>query len=584
MQPIFTNILVLLLAGGLALISAQSRIMQQVDESIYDFNLNLQPFTTVTSPREKNAVVVIAIDDRTLEAFPEPLVLWHHYLAVTLDGLRKSRAKVIALDIIPAISLDTLSPDYDRLLFQAMREAGKNNTPVILGYDASENGLLPHRKFMLAAANIAYLNLWPDKDGVIRQYQWFLENDNQKKNSISREILQQVGNINEPAISQKFYINYKQANIPVYSFLDVYQQLINNNSFWLDERFANKQVLVGLGTTKLKDNHRVPVYGNTNLMAGVLIHAYALKSIVTDNYYKNLPVTWQALLFVILVLLSGVVFLTIAPGKAFVLIVLTGLSVVVGHYVMLSNNLVWSMSLPVSAIILPAIVCGLYRYGFEYRKYRQLQKHFKRYVNDEVLQQIISSRDDPGFQGRKVEVSVMFADIRNYTSMSEQMAPADIVSGLNKYFTVMTRVVCDEGGYMSSYLGDGLMAIFGAPNTLDNKGALAAVRSARKMLKELESLNEQSIFKGVERIEIGIGIHSGEAIVGNLGCYEKMDYSIIGDTVNLASRIEGQTKLYKKPVLISEATYELVKNDIDSRFVATVQVKGREQAVNLYEV
>ena len=597
MHPILRNSLLVLFSGVLAFLIAQTKLMASVDFYLYDFMLTaLKTKQLDTEPDAENnnraqPVVVIGIDDETLNAFPEPMVLWHKYLSIVLRGLSESQADVIGLDMIPSISLDTISPNYDRLLFQAIRKARKNKTEVVLGYDASSGGLLPHQKFIFAASDIAYLNLWPESDGVIRQYSWSRMKNEKVQSSLIKSMFDLSGvkkeqdSASKPFVKeQRFYINFNQSNIPVYSFLEVYQQINQKNYDWLASHFNQSIVLIGLNTEKLNDNHRIPFETEQHSMPGVLIHAAALNSIVSGNSFEVFSESFQYVLFVLMIILSAGLFLFLSPLKASLLLLISAAILFWAYSQLLSNHHVLPMTLPISALVTSSLLCAAYRYGFEYQKYRQLQRHFKRYVNDDVLQQIMNADEDIGFNGRKVHATVMFADIRNYTTMSEQLLPSEIVTGLNRYFTVMTKAICDEGGYMNSYLGDGLLAIFGAPNALEKDGALAAVKSARKMLEALNDLNKSHLFKGIDEIHIGIGIHTGEAVVGNLGCYEKMDYSIIGDTVNLASRIEGQTKLYEKPILISESTYEKVQSEVDAKFVATTKVKGRDQAVNLYEV
>jgi adenylate cyclase len=235
-------------------------------------------------------------------------------------------------------------------------------------------------------------------------------------------------------------------------------------------------------------------------------------------------------------------------------------------------------------LLIPGAVTGTYRYGVQYRQFRYVQRFFKSYVNPHVLQQILDDPKSAFFEGRRVTVSVMFTDIRNFSTLSEALDPQQVVSGLNRYLAQMTEAVVRVNGYMNRFVGDGILAIFGAPNALPDDGALSAVECGLEMLDRLRRLNVSEMFPGIAEIRIGIGVHTGEAVVGNIGCYQKMDYAITGDTPNLASRIEGMTKVYQVPFLISEATYERVKDRIEARFVDTTQVKGRKEAVNLYEV
>ena len=174
-------------------------------------------------------------------------------------------------------------------------------------------------------------------------------------------------------------------------------------------------------------------------------------------------------------------------------------------------------------------------------------KVFRSYVNPHVLQQILDDPKSALFEGRRVTVSVMFTDIRNFSTLSEALDPQQVVSGLNRYLAEMTEAVIKVNGYMNRFVGDGILAIFGAPNPLSDDGAWGAVQCGLEMLDRLQRLNVSEIFPGIPEIRIGIGIHTGEAIVGNIGCHQKMDYAITGDTPNLASHIEGMTKVYKVP-------------------------------------
>ena len=235
-------------------------------------------------------------------------------------------------------------------------------------------------------------------------------------------------------------------------------------------------------------------------------------------------------------------------------------------------------------LFIPGAITGSYRYGVQYQQFRLVQRLFGSYVNRHVLRQILDDPKSALFEGQRVTVSVMFTDIRNFSTLSEALDPQLVVAGLNRYLAEMTEAVVKVNGYMNRFVGDAILAIFGAPNPLPDDGAWGAVRCGLEMLDRLQRLNQSEIFPGIAELRIGIGVHTGEAIVGNIGCYQKMDYSITGDTPNLASRIEGMTKVYKIPFLISEATYERVKDRIEARFVDSTQVKGRKEAVNLYEV
>jgi adenylate cyclase len=177
----------------------------------------------------------------------------------------------------------------------------------------------------------------------------------------------------------------------------------------------------------------------------------------------------------------------------------------------------------------------------------------------------------------------LFSDIRSFTSISEKMDAKALVSLLNEYFTEMVDVVIKEDGVVDKYIGDAIMAVFGAPVTKKDD-AIHAVRAAVGMRKALAHLNEKLKERGMKPLKTGIGVHTGEVVAGNIGSEKRMEYTVIGDTVNLASRLESSTKELGVPVLISNDTYQLVKDHIDARAVKEITVKGREKPVMTYEV
>jgi class 3 adenylate cyclase len=183
--------------------------------------------------------------------------------------------------------------------------------------------------------------------------------------------------------------------------------------------------------------------------------------------------------------------------------------------------------------------------------------------------------------GDKRELAVMFTDIRGFTTISEKLPPEEIVESLNAYFSPMVDVVQAHGGIVDKYIGDAIMAFFGAPVKHDND-ALQAVNCGFGMLEALAAFNARQRQRGKATFTVGIGINYGEVTVGNIGSDKKMDYTVIGDMVNLASRLEGLTKLYRVPFLISEAAYRLVSSRVDCRLADRVVVKGKTESTAIY--
>jgi adenylate cyclase len=224
---------------------------------------------------------------------------------------------------------------------------------------------------------------------------------------------------------------------------------------------------------------------------------------------------------------------------------------------------------------------GINRMATELKEKEQMKNTFGKIVDPSVRDYLLSQEDHLG--GQVVPATILFSDIRNFTASSEKMAPEQVVEWLNLYFTEMTTAVSDNKGVVNKYIGDAVMAVFGAPLPLENH-AESAVKTAIDMIKRLTDLNIKLKKDGFPTIDIGIGIHSGTVLAGNIGSNQRMEYTVIGDTVNTASRIEGLCKTYKKSILISEATQALIPDEINHTFLDSALVKGKKEKLKVYTV
>ncbi len=211
----------------------------------------------------------------------------------------------------------------------------------------------------------------------------------------------------------------------------------------------------------------------------------------------------------------------------------------------------------------------------------KLRSTFGKYMTEAVMEHLMAGKVQLG--GETLKVTILFTDIRSFTSISEKMEAHALVALLNEYFTDMVTAIMEEDGVVDKYIGDAIMAVFGAPVQRE-KDPLHAVRAAVHMRVALGKLNERLHERGMPGIRTGIGIHTGDVVAGNIGSDKRMEYTVIGDAVNLASRLESSTKDVGVDILISEDTYEAVKNEIDARPVRELTVKGREKPVMTYEV
>ncbi|MDR2402845.1 MAG: response regulator [Spirochaetaceae bacterium] len=208
---------------------------------------------------------------------------------------------------------------------------------------------------------------------------------------------------------------------------------------------------------------------------------------------------------------------------------------------------------------------------------------FSRYVPEDVMDEIIRKSQDLVSQSETRNLAVLFADIRNFTKISETSSAQDEVTFLNAYFSLMGHNVIDAGGHVDKFIGDAIMAIFGVPKPLPNAPA-SAISAAIRMICLLPQVDTSRITLPEGKFAIGIGINYGECVVGNIGFQDKMDYTVIGDTVNIASRLEGTTKLYHHPIIVSEYMYEAAKEMFIFRKADSVRVIGKDRIVELYAV
>jgi adenylate cyclase len=214
---------------------------------------------------------------------------------------------------------------------------------------------------------------------------------------------------------------------------------------------------------------------------------------------------------------------------------------------------------------------------------QRLMSTLCRYVTREIAEEVLKQKGRMRLGGTRQPVSILFSDIRNFTTISERLEPEKIVEFLNDYFAAMVHEIFAEQGTLDKFIGDGIMAVFGAPISRPDD-PVRAVRSARGMRRSLRAFNARQRARGGLEIDIGIGISHGESISGNIGSEQRMEYTVIGDSVNLASRLEGLTKNHPYKILINDRIYEQVKDEFACVLLGEEFVKGKAQAVSVYGV
>jgi adenylate cyclase len=242
------------------------------------------------------------------------------------------------------------------------------------------------------------------------------------------------------------------------------------------------------------------------------------------------------------------------------------------------------------ATVLPVLNLLSVAFGTIFLGYRSvdrekgvLRQTFEHYLDASVLEQMLAHPEKLKLGGEKKEMTVLFSDIRGFTSLSERLTPEGLVKLINAYLTPMTDVVFEQGGTLDKYIGDAVMAFWGAPVDQPDH-ALRACRAALRFLEKLAQLNAGWRAQGLPEVDIGVGISSGPMNVGNMGTHGRFNYTVMGDAVNLASRLEGTNKDYGTRVLLSEGTWQLVRDQVVTRRLGAVRVKGKSQPVPIYEL
>lgn len=255
----------------------------------------------------------------------------------------------------------------------------------------------------------------------------------------------------------------------------------------------------------------------------------------------------------------------------------------VDRYVLFNNGFLVNVSIPIFTVFFNFVGITSYKYFTEEKKKQELKGTFAKYVSPAVVDEILKDPENIELGGKKVELTVMFSDVRGFTTISEKLDPRALSDLLNSYLTPMTDLVFETKGTLDKYMGDAIMAFWGAPIPLEDHPKRAA-NCALLMLKKLKELQFEYMQKGLPSIDIGIGLNTGDMSVGNMGSNTVRSYTVMGDAVNLGSRLEGINKEYGTRIIISEFTQSRIADDFITREVDWVRVKGKAQPVRIFEL
>ena len=584
-------------------------------------------------------VVVIAIDDETYQTPPfkgSPTVTWTTEVGRVLNAVIDGGAKVVGFDIVFSASIEQSElPFGDDLLGARMRgfdrafllslRAGSAAGKVLLGEVLGGEGPSPGQRIAVGRQkNIRALNVVSDPDEVVRKVPLMFPADEKQVPAMALELASRALSA-EPTLAEDgsvtlagyripgvvpntLTLNFEGGgnDVPTFSLADLRACVERNNTEFFHREFTGKVVIFGtvLNTEDRKITSKRLATGlegsraprcvlppappsvgqfTRSTIAGVYVHATAVDNLISRDAIVELgalPVTIIAIAFAALASLAARM---LAPATAAVVYV--GMAAIWTGCATLAftRSLALPLSEPFLAGLVSMVAIVAYRLVVTDRGERLLRNSFALYLAPQVIDKMLASKKLPVLGGETRDVTVFFSDLAGFASISEKMTPAELVAFMNEYLSAMTDIIESKGGYVDKYIGDSIVAVFGAPAD-DSEHASNAARAALGCRARLDELNRDSAaFKGY-KVAHRMGLNSGAALVGNIGSRRRFNYSVMSDAVNVASRLEGANKYYGTTIAASEMTVELTGSTFAWRELDAIRVKGRATPVKIYEL
>ena len=521
------------------------------------------------------------------------------YLPFLMDNQQKPSADST---VSPAILLKS-SPDILKKATIALDDQELQPSKTLQTYTGEK---LPTPLLAQAAHGLGYINLTPDIDGTTRRLPLLAQVGNQTfmhiATSVARDILTadqatlrhrelRLGAVAIPLTTEQEMVidwngtleNRVYPVYPIGAVLRSFTDMQGGKKPLLDPAlFRDKIVFVATTAAGTYDLRVTPL---SAFAPGVLIHMSALDNILRHRHLQ--PASWWIFAASTLILTLGTAWaFMLIPSQRVKPVAIGGLAIAyygLAIHAFTSHGLWLDLAIPEGALAVSFAAAATVEYLTEGKQRRQLRTVFDKYMAAEVVDEIMRNPEAIRLGGEKKELSILFSDIAGFTSISERLDPETLVELLNKYLSAMTDIILQHRGNVNKYLGDGIMAIFGAPRGDPNHASLACF-AALDSQAELVKRREQWKAEGQPEISARIGINSGWLVVGNMGSQARMEYTVMGDTVNLASRLEGANKYYDTLILLGPRTYELAAQDIEAREIDRMRVKGKKEPVVVFEL
>jgi adenylate cyclase len=608
--------------------------------ALLDYSGLLEPYSLKTTdlmfrlvplPAAAPDIAVIAIDQADLDFFKEQGVGWpwpRELYGPIIAFCHRGGARAIIFDMLytePSV----YGPDDD-VKFAEAAKAGDN---VIMPFFLSErskavdaavskilkkcalpiigSGLKPGKEYHSILAPIPLLldavrglgnvECAPDPDGVFRRLPLLVPFEGRWLPMLGFAAFQ-LSRPAEPWSFQNGFLVQEKLRIPLdqqgrlllkfrgpsrshhrYSAANIIQSEVrlqhNQPPIYPPEQLRDKWVFVGAtapGLLDLKPSPMAPIY------PGVELHATLLDNLLQGDFFRDLP-SWLHW-FWTLALTAAIILLVLFASRLW--LVLSGLVLLaLLHFgfagILFSYGWLADTVLPAASLGLAFVQTAAFSYATEGRQKQAIRTMFSRYMSEEVINHLLEHPEKVRLGGERRRLTLFFSDLAGFTGLSEFLPPEELVQLLNEYLSAMTDIILEERGTVDKYEGDAIMAFWGAPLPMEDH-ALRACRAALRQQAALEILNRQFQEKGLPRLHCRIGLHTGEAVVGNLGSRKRFDYTVIGDTVNLASRLEGLNKFYGTFIMASETTVQECRGAIEFQELDRVAVKGRATPVAVF--
>ncbi len=586
------------------------------DNYIYDLHIKWRGTQKIS-----DKIVLVLMDEKSGAELNRHKGTWsRRQIGTAIRNLSNAGAEVIGLDMV--LSSPDLDPEADLFLAKAIKDS---NNVVLSRVSASHAGeILPLPIFEEGMIGDGFIDVPLDEDEILRKIRFLnakpLPNGNlQLSPAFSLELARsfynidfsldfsekdyfQIGSQND----KKFKLPYPELIINYKGNYSLFQQIpyadVVMNRF-PGSKVKGKIILLGSSLAAQKDFFSTPFtrfqsplknykdkFGSVvdEVLGvkdpGVSCHAYALETILSGEFIKKVSEN-KVLLFTVLTGLASLIFYIPAIGFAGEAVVFCAgiASVVFFSHLIFLKRLLWVDISPFIGIIILQFVAGIMvQKHFDKKKTAFVTGLFGHYVSPGVVDNLIKGDIEATLKGHTQEVSILFSDLRSFTALSEELGPKDTGILLNTYFDAMIPIVFKHRGTLDKLIGDAIMAFFGAPLSFADHPEKAA-ETALDMIEALKRLKQTNI-SGMEKLNLGIGLNTGTVTIGNLGSNEFMDYTIIGDAVNLASRLEGLNKIYGTNIIAGEFTVQGLGNKFLLRELDIVRVKGKENFVTIFEV